>query len=349
MTGSMFKKILAGMFVTVVSILFSGCSINVFQPRPRMGTLPTPPPGPRFSDPNHLGRHCYYFNPLEVDCILYTNKAGHIDLTHLRWNADYVRYLTKKNYNTLMHKSKGYSFNVTWELSTHHIRFIYPDNWDTLPKPEKEKIAKEVAFELGPYITFEATMWHEILTWFGTRFAGIEPEFNSSFSWEDMYSNAIGIKLGLEAIQDTNHSYDGAMTILINKEMKRLGVRSKKDAIYASEKMRGKWFTGVFNVDTIRRNMDTGMDDGFITPILVPGMDDVAVPEKIAVPKLDAFYKYGFKLDYTISPNVWEAPKIYKVLFPGGKRGKVEPIKHYPVLMDYIKKQAVEKYHYEVD
>lgn len=35
--------------------------------------------------------------------------------------------------------------------------------------------------------------------------------------------------------------------------------------------------------------MDTGMDDGFITPILVPGMCETAVPEKIAVPKLDAF------------------------------------------------------------
>lgn len=349
MTRLILKKILIGMAVSVVSVLLAGCNINVFAPRPRMGTLPTPPPGPRFSDPNHLGRHSYYFNPFENNGILYTNKAGHIDLTHLRWNADYTRYLTKKTCTTLMKKRKGYSFNVTWELSTHKIEFIYPENWDNLPKKEKEKIAEEISFEVGPYITFNATLWHEIITWFGTRFAGIEPEFNSAFSWEDLYSNVLGIKLGLEAIKDPNHSYDTALTMAINREMKRLGVRSRSDAIYASEKMRGKWFRGYLDVDTMRKNMDTGVDDGFVSPILVPGMCDDAVPERIAVPVINSLSKYGFTMKYKISPNIWEEGKIFKVVYPNGKGKKIVPDKHYPILMDYIRKQAIEEYGYEVD
>jgi hypothetical protein len=348
MARFLLKKILIGLVVSIVSILLSGCNINIFQPRPRMGTLPTPPPGPRFSDPNHLGRHSYYLNPFESDGILYTNRGGTIDVSHLRWNADYTRYLTKKTYNTLMKKGKGYSFNVTWERSTHRIRFIYPDNWDSLSKIEKEKIAKEIAFEVGPYITFEATIWHEIVTWFGTRFAGFEPEFNSAFSWEDMYSNALGIKIALEAIQDPNHSYDTAMTIGINREFKRLGVRSRKDAINATEKMRGKWYKGYLNVIMLRRNMDVG-DSGFVSPILIPGICETAVPEKMPAPKLSVLSKYGFTLKYDISPNVWESGKIYKVVFSDGKRGRIEPMKHYPILMDYIKKEAVEKYGYEVN
>ena len=37
-------------------------------------------PGPRFSDPNNLGRHSYYFNPFEENGIVYTCRVGHIVL-----------------------------------------------------------------------------------------------------------------------------------------------------------------------------------------------------------------------------------------------------------------------------
>lgn len=349
MTGFILKKITIGIAVLVVSIFLTGCNVNIFAPRPRMGTLPTPPPGPRFSDPNNLGRHSYYPNPFEKNGILYTNKAGHIDLTHLRWTADYTKYLTKKTYKTLMKKRKGYSLNLAWEPSTHKIRFTYPENWDNLSKQEKEKIADEIAFQVGPYISFNATLWHEIITWFGTRFAGIEPEFNSAFSWEDVYSNLLGTKLGLEAITDPDHGYDTALTLAINKEIKRLGVRSRKDAIYAVEKMRGKWFKGYLNVHTMKKNMDIGLDDGYITPTLVPGMCDNVEPELLAVPTIDALSKYGFSMKYEIKPNVWEAGKIFKVVYKGRKGKTVQPARDYPIIMEHIRKKSVEKYGYDID
>ena len=102
-------------------IFASGC--NFGAPRIRMGSLPTPPPGPRFSNPNSLGKHSYRFNPFEQNGIVYTCKAGHIDITHVRWCADYTRYLVKKTRKTLMKKGKGFSFNLTLELSTHMITF----------------------------------------------------------------------------------------------------------------------------------------------------------------------------------------------------------------------------------
>ena len=349
MLRSILKKILIGIAVSVVSILLAGCSINIFAPRPRMGTLPTPPPGPRFSDPNNLGKHSYYFNPFEVDGIVYTCNAGHIDLTHVRWNADYTRYLTKKTYKTLLKKRKGFSLNLAWEPSTHKIEFSYPENWDDLSKKEKEKIADEISFQVGPYISFNATLWHEILTWFGTHFAGFEPEFNSAFSWEDMYSNLLGVKLGIEAINDPNHDYDTALTLAIDRELKRLGVRSRSVAIHAVEKMRGKWFRGYLNIHTMKKNMDIGLDDGYVSPILAPGICDDAEPEPLAVPTIDLLSKYGYSIKYEIRPNVWEEGKIFKVVYPNGKGKRIQPDKHYPIIMDYIRKQAVEKYGYEID
>lgn len=337
-------KFLAGIFLM---ILAGGCDISA--PKPRMGTLPTPPPGPRFSNPDNLGSHSYHFNPFETNGIVYTCRAGHIDITHVRWNADYTRYFAKKIRKTLIKKGEGFSFNLTWEPSTHKIKFIYPAHWEYISQGEKEKIIDEIAFEVGPYLAFNATIWHEILTWFGVHFAGFEPEFNSAFSWEDMYSNLLGTKLAIEALQDPRHGYDKALTLAIDRELKELGVQPRRVAIDASEKMRGKWFKGVLNVHTMKKNMDTGLDDGYVTPILVPGICDNAELKLLGVPTLDILSKYGFSMEYRISPNVWESGKIFKVVYPNGKGKTIQVDKHFPILMDYIKKQAVEKYAYDID
>lgn len=341
------KEKIYGLAAITILFFLSGC--NITAPRPRMGTLPTPPPGPRFSDPNNLGKHSYYFNPFEKNGILYTCKAGHIDLTHLRWDADYTRYAVKRIRKTLMKKKKGFSFTITWERSRHKYTFGYPENWDDLSKEEKEKIVDEIAFELGPYIAFNATLWHEILTWFGTHFAGFEPEFNSAFSWEDMYSNVLGTKLAVEALKDPNNKYDMALTLAINREIERLGVQSRKTAIDAVKKMRGKWFTGTFNVITIRKNMDIGLDDGYISPVLVPGICEDAEPVPLAAPTADILAKHGFTMNYEIYPHEWEKGKIYKVVYNSRKGKKILPQKHFPILLNHIRKVAVEKYGYIID
>lgn len=332
-------------------ILASGC--NISAPRPRMGTLPTPPPGPRFVDPYNLGRHSYYFNPFEKNGIVYTCKAGHIDITHLRWSADNTKYLTKKTRETLMKNKKGFSYNLAWEPSTHLVKFTYPENWRNMEKKDKEKIANEIAFEVGPYLAYNSTLWHEIITWFGTNFATIEPEFNSAFSWEDVFSNLLGIRLAVHAIR-SEYGYDKAMEIAINEELEKLGVQSKSIAIYASEKMRGIWYVGLFLVDTKKRNIDIGLD-GYVTSILVPGINECnnAEPASYPVPNIDILDKYAFSLNYEIKPNVWEAGKIFRVVNdPGNPKNRItriSPERHYPKIIEHIKKQAVEKYGYDID
>jgi len=272
-----------------------------------------------------------------------------VDTTHIRWSADYTRYAVKLIRKTLPKKGKGFSFNLSWELSTHEVEFGYPQNWGEMPRNEKEKIADEIAFEVGPYIAFNATLWHEILTWFGVHFAGFEPEFNSAFSWEDMYSNVLGTKLAVEAVQDPNHDYDTAMTLALDRALKRLDVQPKGTAIYASEKMRGKWFRGNLLVDTMRKNMDIGLDDGYVSPILVPGICDNTEPEPLAVPTADVLSKYGFSMRYEIHPREWEKGRIFRVADPNQKLRKIQPDKHFPIIMDYVRKEAVAKYGYDVD
>ena len=328
-------------------ILANGCGLHF--PRTRMGTLPTPPPGPRFYEPHELGKHSYRFSPFERNGIIYTCKAGHIDITHLRWSADNTRYFIKKTSKTLMKKGRGFTFRLSLELSQHKVKFSYPEYWDDLTHKEKEEIAEIIAFEVGPYLAFNATLWHEILTWFGVHFIGVEPEFNSSFSWEDIYSNLLGTKLAVEALKNTKHGYNKAMTLAIDRKLRELDAQPRSTAIYAVEKMRGEWFTGYLLVDTIRKNMDIGLDDGYMTPVIVPGICYGAEPEPLAVPTMDILAKYGFSMKYEIYPYELERYRILRTIYPDGIGGKVEPDKHFARFMYHIKRQAVEEYGYIID
>ncbi|MCD6395502.1 MAG: DUF4056 domain-containing protein [Planctomycetes bacterium] len=324
-----------------LAIAANGC---LDAPRPRMGCLPTHTFAGTFLDPENLGSHSYgpLGGPFEGDGIVYTCKGGNIDVTHLRWNADYTRYAVNQTKKTLMRKGKGFSFNLAFEPSTHQIRFSYPDNWGDLPKQEKEKIADEAAFAVGPYVAYGATMWHEILTWFGTHYMGVEPEFNSAFSWEDSYSNLLGTHLAVRAMRNKEHSYDKAMTIAIEEELDMLGVQPRSVAIAASEKVRGKWYKGNFQVDISMRNLDMGLDDGFVSPTIIPDVAECdGEPVDYPVPNVDILDKYGLAMTYEIKANVFEQGKVFKVI----DANRIYPAKHYPAIMAHINKEATDLGH----
>lgn len=315
----------------------AGCSLTG-GPRARAGFLPTDTHGIDFANPDNLGKHSYGLTLNEAGGILYTCKAGHIDLSHVRGNADNTKYLVNRVRNTLTKSSKGFGFTITGELSRHNVKFTYPADWEN--NPDKERVINEIAYATGPYLSHQATVWHEILTWFGVHFMGFEQEFNSAFSWEDTYSNVLGTQLAVKALQTPGKSFDQAMTDLLNQKLKELNVQPKEVAIKASDKMRNIWYTGNLAPDMKIRHLDIGQD-GYVTPILIPDLEECpnAVPVPIAVPTLKVLRSHGFDLTHRVSPNVLEQGRIYKAA--GTKQ--IYPEKHYPIIMAEIKKQAIQK------
>ena len=349
---SLFNKINIVFCFLLLSLGLSGCNNT---PNIRRGSLATTTlgipflhPKPPFLDPDKLGSHSYFPNPFEKNGIVYTCDGGHIDIAHVRANADDTRYLVGKIYNTLIKNKSKYSFGLAFEQSWHTIEFTYPENWSELTQEEKEKIAREISLEAGAFVTFHATLWHEFMSWFGVRFAIFDPQFNSAFSWEDVYSNILGVTIGIRALEDTEHSYNKAVTIEINKELDNLRVVSRKKAIEITESMRGKWFKGKFVADMIRRNTDIGVDDGYVSPVLVPGACEDAKARPIEVPKLDKTTERGFSMTYKIVPVYLEGNKVKKIAHPEKKVKSIEPVKDYPKIIDYVNKTAVEKYHYDI-
>ena len=329
--------------LTFACIAVGGCSFNG-EPRIRTGSYATSTLGTNFIDPNKLGTHSYQTPFNERDGIVYTCRGGHIDLAHVRIAADDVRYLYYLTQKNLMAAASEFTFKASEEPSRYHVHLRYPDKWQSLSHYEKNLIAKDISLELSQYFTYTMTTWHEILTWFGYKSTGIFPEFPSAFSWEDNYSNLIGARLGAQAVADQKHDFDEAMTIVLQKELENLGVRSSDTAWYAAEKMKGKWWNGtafVVYVEMKERNMDTGLIDGFITPTLVPDICKGATPQSYPVPKLTALTRLGFSMTLEVEPREFEKWEILKIVYPDGGGKRIELAAKLPIIMDYIKQQGI--------
>lgn len=339
-------KLIILLAVSAAIISLDGCG-GGNRPGARMGSYATATLGTHFLDADTMGKHHFGNSCLERNGIVYTCKGGHIDIAHARIAADNVRYLQDVVKKNLVKTSRNFEFKLKVEPSTYYVTLEYPSYWQNLSRKEKSKRIEELSIEMASYLTYVMTTWHEVLTWFGFKCMAFVPEQPSAFSWEDVYSNVFGIKIGTLALQDKKHSYNEAVTIAFDKELRDFGIQSRETARKASEKMRGIWYDGVLIAEMKVRNLDIGIDDGFVTPMLVPGVCKGAVPEPLSVPKLYYLYTYGFKMKLEIQPRELERNKIFRIIYPNVSPSdypkKIELEKHLPAIMAYIKKETEKK------
>ena len=318
-----------------------------FGPRIRYGAYPTSILGTPWAGAK-LGTHGYYFRLSEKNGIAYACRAGHVDIMHVRIAADWTAYLVGESYRHIMRGDKSFSYKLLVDRSRNYAHISYPENWRTLSKDEQSRIAREVALAMGPYLTFTMTTWHEIITWYGFQCIGLPTEYASAFSWEDSYSNLLGTILASRALQDTEHSYDEAMTIVLDEEMKKLGVQAAKVSRQASESVYGTWYKGrvAMFVDLRRRNFDIGLDDGLVTPTLLPNVPSCEGAEPISypVPTLEVLAKHRFAVTVEIEPHEWEKNRVLRIVYPDKKGKRILPTQHFPTIMAQIRREAEAKY-----
>ncbi len=317
-------------------------------PRTRFGCYAAAIPGMTFLG-RDLGSHNYHQPFFEKNGIVYTCQGGHIDLVHLRNAADWTSYLAAQSYKHLMKKDPGFSCKMPVDRSRTYVRISYPPGWDFLRAPDRSAIAEKMALALGPYLAFTMTTWHEVTTWYGYKCTVFPVEYDSAFSWEDSYSNLLGTRIAVQALQDKEHSYNQAMTIALNEEMGNLGIlATARQACQTSKSMKGQWYTGtcVLLFDMKKRNFDIGLDDGYVTPTLVPHVAQCpdAQPQSYPVPTLDILDEYGFSVTIEIEPREWEKGKILRVAYGDRPEKRIAPQVHLAIIMDHIQREAAAKY-----
>jgi hypothetical protein len=328
-------------------VFCTGCAIFGFdQPRTRVGSYASPAPGTFYTDVKHLGKHCYT-NPLgEHNGIVYTCRGGHIDTAHVRIAADYVWYLYQLTNQALVTGNPQIKFKMNIEPSRYTATFRYPAWWHSLTPEKRAAISDEIAFELAQYFSYTLSCWHEVLTWYGYKSVGIFPEYPSAFSWEDNFSNIVGVKVGAAAVRDKKHDFDTALTLAIADELEMLGAESSQVSKYAAEKMKHIWYSGEVLVDMKERNMDLGYIDGYVHPTLVPGICEPAIPALYPVPTENVLKKYGFEMKLILEPKEMERRKILSIIYPHGKGKYVDPARDLPTIIEHIRLEALAKgYH----
>jgi len=317
-------------------------------PRARVACYASSTLGSTFIDPKDLGTHGYRRSSSEKNGIIYTSKAGHIDIAHLRKIIDWTAFLSAKTFDQLIDNKTEFSFKLQ-EPSLYFVQITYPQYWQDLSQGQKVHTAYDISIRLGQHFAYTASVWHEILTWFGYKGAGFYPEFHSAFSWEDTFSNVLGTHIAVLAMRDTEHTFSDAVTKAINWELKVLEAQPKHTALHATETVRGKWFSGDFLFVTMKkRNFDIGLEDGFVTPWIVPfdgGYDEADAPV-YPVPNLNFVFDCGFSIKLEIEPKEWERNQILKVVYPDAKQRKkrLQPAIHFAQIMEHIKQDAVKKY-----
>jgi len=321
-------------------------------PRGRTGCRPCSKIGTRFLVPGQLGRHGYRSAGSEKNGIVYTCDGGFIDIAHVRGAADRTAFVAAKIRDSFQNDETEFSFRLA-EPTTYFVQLVPPEYWKDLSAQERDGMACDISIRLAQYFAHTACIWHEILTWFGYKSVGFYPEFHSSFSCEDTFSDLLGSTIGVLALQDTVHTFDQGVTLALDQELEKLAAQTRNTAMGAAKTVKGRWFSGgVLFVDTKRRNFDVGLNDGFITPWILPVLSNCGGQEVqlYPIPDPDFLCEYGFSLKFEIEPREWEKGKILKIVYTEAKerRKRLEPAIHFSVIMDYIKKDAVRRFGHHV-
>lgn len=323
--------------------IFLGCTVFAvaidaprLRPSPYFGSLS----GLEYTDVSELGKHDYDSFFGENNALVYTAKAGYIDLGHLRESADRARYLFEVCYENICRSNTRFSFEII-EPAVYYVSLRYPANWDQLSQQEQRRIAEDVAIDLGQHFAHLSTVWHEIITWYGYASTGLFAEKASSFSWEDGYSDLLGTKVAAMVLRE-NRAYNDGMTEIIIRELNKLDPQPAGVAERATDLIKGEWYSGRYPFLSMnRRNFDVGFDDGYITPFRVPGVCDYAAAQPCKVPELSALHNNGFTMQLTMTPQSSERKDVLRILDPSGNTDTLEPVRDFPTIIEHIREEAI--------
>jgi hypothetical protein len=236
-----------------------------------------------------IGVHKFMGGGSEDNGIIYTRRGGFIDLGHLRDCADWTAYL----YNLITASrtdAKFLKMELRNEGGEKSLELNVPAN-----------LNEEQIIELAGRIAYDLSLWHEISTWFGARYVPLVPEKFSSFSPEDMYSNLLGVHMGMRAVK-SNLSFDEAMTEELSNMLDTLqAVKTEEATFNAMKSVNNVWYTNdkryPSNEITLRRYLDLEFN---LTPWLIPDEECILPPYLLRIPdkKMSEYYTLSLKLNY---------------------------------------------------
>lgn len=154
----------------------------------------------------------------EVNGLIYTCRGGWIDTSHVRENADNVLYLAL---TIAPHLATGMTLEIPGFGAPATLII------DAIPsRVLAHETPLTVAAAVAGWIAYRIGIWHEVMTWYGYEMVAGFSEQPSAFSPEDLYSNLLGIRLAMAALDERNFGnsgeYNAAIAAYIDAALDRL-------------------------------------------------------------------------------------------------------------------------------
>jgi len=236
-----------------------------------------------------MGAHGFLGGKEEKNGNIYTRRGGFIDLGHLRDCADWTAYL----YNLIQANKTNKDLTIT--------KIGYEGGEKTLILEIPGNIDDDDACELAGKIAYDLSVWHEIATWFGASYVPMFPERFSSFSPEDLYSNLLGVHLGMMAVK-SEKEYNEAMTELLAEMLYNLEcVDTEEETMEAMIKVDNLWYDSQKRFPNRKLLLKRYLaPETTLTPWLVPDESCVLPPFVLQKPGvlLSGLYQLSIKLNY---------------------------------------------------
>lgn len=245
----------------------------------RLGSLPFPGMLSLYeaADPDDLGVHCAGSTLAKIGRpgerergTLYTRHAGFLDLSHVREAIDWIAYFDRQLRSAIDAAARDNldegSFSFEFCQARIEVTVVAAAAWPDVQPDELDLVSNEALLRASQRLCVMVTAWHEIATWYGYQTVPGVPEHWSAFTWDDSTAHVFGAVVGARAIRDRSHTWDQAVTIALDEELRLLGVVPRHEQERAGALVRNRWWKGW---SPVRRDLDIGLASGVKTPWLV--------------------------------------------------------------------------------
>ncbi len=247
--------------VVATGCLWGCASQGLETPKTRIGALPFPGVASLYAaaDPGGVTPHRYegglpmVFAAEGDRGIIYTSRAGFIDMAHLRESMDWTWYLAR-----LIETSPVVD-------GAHVARFTHECVKGELRVPTG--LNDEQRAYVAALASYRLLTWHEVSTWYGYSLVALVPETRSTFTVDDTTSHVVGAGLGRELAMraKTLGEYDAAADAALERLMGELGAMEPSRTTRMCEMVRGTWWN---RGEALMIDAHVALHDGAKRPLL---------------------------------------------------------------------------------